>query len=71
MDFLEKTCKERSKTEKVHIIIGFYMFEIGTKVQFKLKILNFRTKLTQKGYLRSKNRGKSKITIKFYMSELV
>ena len=34
------------------------MFEIGTKVQFKLKILNFRTKLTQKGYLRSKNGGK-------------
>ena len=27
MDFLEKTFKERSKTEKVNITIGFYIFE--------------------------------------------
>ena len=60
MDILEKTCKEKSKTEKVNITIDFYMFEIGTKFQLKLKILNFWTKLTQKGYFRSKKEKKGK-----------
>ena len=28
IDILERISKERSKTEKVHITIGFYIFEI-------------------------------------------
>ena len=28
IDFLEKTCKGKSKTEKVNITIGFYIFKI-------------------------------------------
>ena len=28
MNFLEKTSKEKSKTEKVNITIGFYIFKI-------------------------------------------
>ena len=37
------------------------------KLQLKLITLCFRTKLTQKGYLRSRKEKKIKITIKFYI----
>ena len=42
---------------------------LGTKFQLKLTILNFWTKLTQKGYFHSKKEKKMKI-IKFYISEI-
>ena len=52
MDFLDKISKKSSKTEKVKITTKFYIFKIvlGNKFQLKLTILNFWTKLTQKGY---------------------
>ena len=44
---------------------------LGTKFQPKLKFLNFRTKLTQKGYFQSKKKKKKKITIKVYIFEIL
>ena len=46
-DFLNKTCKKKSKTEKVNDAIKFYIIRDspGTKSQLKMKILNFWTKL--------------------------
>ena len=50
MDFFDKLGK-RSKTEQVNINIEFiFLNSLGTKFQFKLTILNFRTKLAQKKY---------------------
>ena len=77
MDFLNKTCKKssKSKTEKKNIIFDiFYIFEIVQVPNIILNktILNFRTKLIKKWYFRSKRKQtKMKITIKFYIFELV
>ena len=70
MDFSGKTCKNRSRTEKseYHHRILHVRNSLGTRFQLKLTILNFWTKLTQKGYLKSK---KMKINIEFYIFELV
>ena len=42
---------------------------LGTKFQPKLKFLNFRTKLTQKGYFQSKKKKKRKLPSKFTYSK--
>ena len=71
MDFLNKTSKNRSKTESVKTSIKFYLAirnSLGTKFQLKLTILNFCAKLTQKGDFRSKTE-KMKTTIEFYIFE--
>ena len=54
--FLNKTCTKRSKAKKKenHHRVLQIRNSVGTKFQFKLIILNFWTKLTQKGYFRSK-----------------
>ena len=53
--FWTKLAKKMSKTEKKNITIEFYIFEsLGTKFLLKLTILNFWTKLTEKGYFQSK-----------------
>ena len=43
---------------------------VGTKFQVKVTISNFWTKLTQKGHFQSE-KEKMKISIEFYMFELV
>ena len=50
MNFLDKTCKIKSKTEKSehHHRILHIENSLGTKFQLKLTILNFWTKLTEK-----------------------
>ena len=55
MDFLEETCKERFTTEKLNIIIGFYIFETVHVQNFSLNKL---TQATRKGYFRSKKEKK-------------
>ena len=53
--FWTKLAKKMSKTEKKNITIEFYIVEsLGTKFLLKLTILNFWTKLTEKGYFQSK-----------------
>ena len=44
---------------------------ITIKFQLKLTILNFWTKFTKKGYFWSKKKKKMKITIEFYIFELL
>ena len=53
---LDKSCQKSSKTEKVNIL--HIPNSVGTKFQVKLIILNFWTKLNQKGYFLSKNEKK-------------
>ena len=48
MQFLDKTCKMRSKTEHHHRILHIRNSH-GAKFKLKLTILSFWTKLTQKG----------------------
>ena len=68
--FFGKKLAKKSKTEKVNIIIIFYMFKIlETKCQLQLRILNFWTTFTQKDIFDLK-RNKRKIIIEFYISEL-
>ena len=54
--FLNKTCTKWSKAKKKenHHRVLQIRNSLGTKFQFKLIILNFWTKLTQKGYFQSK-----------------
>ena len=72
MDFLEKNLQKIVQNRKVTITIKFYIFKksVGTKFQLKLKILDFWTKLAQKGYFQFK-KEKRKITIEFCIFELV
>ena len=65
----EKGLKQKSKHH--HRILDIRN-SISTKFQLILTILNFWTKLTQKGYLQPKKvKQKTKITIEFYIFELV
>ena len=54
MDSLDKTCKRRSKEKKITYRIFYIGYSLGPKLQLKLTILNFWTKLTHKGYFQSK-----------------
>ena len=54
MDFFDKTCKEMSKTEENYRQILHIRNSLGIKFQVKLTILNYWTKLTQKGYFQFK-----------------
>ena len=59
LDFLDKTCKKGPK-QKIdhHNPILHIQNSFGIKFHHKLEILNFWTKLTQKGYFQSKNEKK-------------
>ena len=72
MNFLDETSKTRFKTEKkeYHHRILHIRNSLGTNFQFKLTILNFWTKLTKKSISNLEN-SKMKITIEFYIFELV
>ena len=61
MDFLGRTCKKKGpKVPSVYYRrILYIQNSLGTKFQLKLAILNFWTKLTHKGYFRSKKRKKN------------
>ena len=59
IDFLDETCKKRSKTEKVSITIKFQN-SLGTR--FSTDNFEFWTKLTLKGHFQS-IKEKMKITI--------
>ena len=81
-DFLNKTCKERSETEKVNTTIEFLHFRNNpcTKFQLKMRILNFWTKLisqifwnkfAQKKNPSGQKQQKMNITIESFIVELV
>ena len=60
--FFGQNLQKRSKIEKSehhHRILNIQN-SLGTKFQLKLTILNFWTKLTQKGYFQSKKEKKIK-----------
>ena len=63
MDFFEETCKkvEKKKREHHHRILHIRNI-LGTKFQLKLTILSIWTRLTRKGYFKSKKK-KIKIAI--------
>ena len=62
MSFLEKLAKKGLKN---HYPILSIWNKLGTKFQLKLTILNFWTKLTQKGYSQSKKENKKHHRILF------
>ena len=72
MQFLNKTCKIRPKTEKMSIIITFYIFKIVLTPNFSsnnfefLIILNLHQSNSKRVFLIYK-----KVTIELYIFELV
>ena len=67
MDFFEETCKkvEKKKREHHHRILHIRNI-LGTKFQLKVTILSIWTRLTRKGYFKSKKKK-----IKIALLELV
>ena len=83
MHVLNKSCKETSETKKKNITIEFYILyyfrynffynsiSLVTEFQVKLTILNFFDQISQKKGISDLNKNKIKITIEFYMFQLV
>ena len=58
------------KSEHQHRILDIRN-DLGTKFLLKLTILNFWTKLIQKGYFQTLKEKKSPLNVKFYLFRLV
>ena len=72
MNFLDKTCKIRSKTKKVNITIEFYIFEIVMVPNFSLNDnFEFLDQINPKKAFLIYKRKKMKTISEFYMFELV
>ena len=69
MNFLDKTCKKMSKTEKSEHQNRILHIQNNQGTKFQLK-LTFGANQPKKGISNLKNK-RMKITIKFYMFELV